>query len=144
MTFIIFSPLPGNDLRSEKERRRCYLSAITRGMGGIFFHSSFFLVFLLAERFMISYKWGMSRALKICHHDKYVSTLSYSSLPSLRPIAAATAFHISYLYNNLYEDFYYISAPHMHRGRYAVDDAGEICIILCFRSPPRPARNITG
>lgn len=44
-----------------------------------------------------------------------MSTLSYSTLPSLRPIAAATAFHISYLYKNLYEDFYYISAPHMHR-----------------------------
>lgn len=74
MTFIIF--LPGNDLRSEKNEGENILLFLKLYLfaGKIAFLGRS----LRGGKFMILYKWGMSGALKICHHNKYVSTLSLS------------------------------------------------------------------
>lgn len=61
---------PGNDLRAEKKKKNSFISFVVPFCNQ---ENAFSL-----EKFMISYEWGMSRALKICHHNKYVSMLSLS------------------------------------------------------------------
>lgn len=88
---------------------------------------------LLGEKFMISYKWGYvgsRQALKICHHNKYASTLSLSLVWFFAPK------HIFLPLRKSFKDFYYISALNLHCAK--VVDRGRKIYHFSLLAP-RPA-----
>jgi hypothetical protein len=79
MTFIIF---PENDLgRKEGEENFLLFSSFHLLFAGKGKRRKNENAFSSRAKFMISYEWGMSRALKICHHNKYgVYVISFSGI----------------------------------------------------------------